>query len=231
MRLLCIAAESNRKGYVLINGRPPSAGELSKVIGATVSEVQMLLDELDHNGVYSKTRHGIIYCRRMIKQVKKRTASAKGGKIGGRVTHEKQKGIFSTQGPTKDTTQAGAQHPMVNPSPIPLPSKKETVVPLAKANGCGHAAAPPPRPKRQPKPPKPDEWKEVYERGREVIGQSAGGQISLLRKLYNQKPHKVMAAIEDAAEHRVPEEWIARLLWNAKDDGRLSGEYIGGVPP
>ena len=74
-----------------------------------------------------------------------------------------------------------------------------------------------------------DPWKAIYARGREVLGPSAGGQITLLRKLYGDKPSKVMAKIEDAAEHRVPMTWLAAFLWSVKDpEGRLSGETIPG---
>lgn len=75
-----------------------------------------------------------------------------------------------------------------------------------------------------------DPWKVVYDRGKEVLGKNAGGQISQLKKLHG-KPHKVMNVIEDAAGQREPAAWVARILWNAKDDGKLSGEYIGQIGP
>lgn len=74
-----------------------------------------------------------------------------------------------------------------------------------------------------------DPWKAVYERGRDVLGQHAGGQITLLRKLFDDNPGKVLAKIEDAAEHRDPPTWLAAFLWTVKDpEGKLSGEYIPG---
>jgi hypothetical protein len=82
-----------------------------------------------------------------------------------------------------------------------------------------------------PKPPKPayDPWIAIYARGKEVLGRSSGGQITLLRKFYDDKPSKVMAKIEDAAEHRVPVTWLAAWLWSVHDpEGKLSGETIPG---
>lgn len=85
-----------------------------------------------------------------------------------------------------------------------------------------------PKKRRGPKPDF-DPWIAIYERGKAVLGRSAGGQITLLRKLYDDKPGKVLAKIEDAAEHRNPVTWLAAYLWSCKDsEGRLSGETIPG---
>ena len=80
-------------------------------------------------------------------------------------------------------------------------------------------------------PPKDDPWKAVYDRGKVILGRESGGIITKLRKLFDDKPRKVLAKLEDAAEQREPLTWITAFLWNCRDDGRLSGEYIGGVPP
>jgi len=82
-----------------------------------------------------------------------------------------------------------------------------------------------------PQMPKHDPWKAVYDRGKQVLGRESGGQITKLRKLYDDKLSKVSAKIEDAAEHREPAKWLAAFLWKVDDGGKLSGEYIGGVPP
>lgn len=76
-----------------------------------------------------------------------------------------------------------------------------------------------------------DPWKAVYDRGKAVLGPNSGGLITNLKKLYDGKISKVMAKIEDANEHRDPIEWLTAFLWKVNDDGKLSGEYIGGVPP
>jgi hypothetical protein len=84
---------------------------------------------------------------------------------------------------------------------------------------------------RAPRAPRPafDPWIAIYARGKAVLGRSAGGQITLLRKLFDDKPSKVMAKIEDAAEHRNPASWLAAYLWSCKDpEGKLSGETIPG---
>ena len=131
-RLLCIAAEAKPKGFVLLGGKKPSVEDLVKIVGGTVSEVEPLVQELCTRGVCSVNRAGVIYCRRMVRDAKKREASAKGGRIGGRVTHGKGVGIFGTQ----DATLDGTQHP------IPFPSHSHKKVSNGKEtfsqNGSGN---------------------------------------------------------------------------------------------
>lgn len=92
-------------------------------------------------------------------------------------------------------------------------SEPEAEVPLAKANGRKPAAI--------------DPWKQVYDRGKEVFGNSAGGIITNLRKTLADKPRKVLAKIEDAAEKRTPIEWINAFLWEYGPPGI----EVGSVSP
>lgn len=104
-------------------------------------------------------------------------------------------------------------------------------VPSPNGEGRLNVAAPQPNGVHA-KPAKPDDpWKAVYDRGKEILGHESGGVITKLRKLFDNKPRKVLAKLEDAAEQREPLTWICAYLWNCKDDGKLAGEYIGGVPP
>lgn len=74
---------------------------------------------------------------------------------------------------------------------------REGTLPLAKANGS-HAPG--------------DPWKEVYDYGKNLLGQSAGGIITNLRKVYDDKPRKVLAKLQDAAEVREPASWLNAFL-------------------
>lgn len=69
------------------------------------------------------------------------------------------------------------------------------------ANGKSHQAA------------KPDLRKQLYDRGKEVFGASAGGIITNVLKAKDNKYPKALALIEDAAEHRDPVSWINAWLW------------------
>lgn len=109
--MLCIAAEGDPIGYLVVKGEPLSPGDLARMTGGDPTEVATLLNELDRNGVLSRDRNGTIYNRRMVREAKKLKASAKGGKKGGKVTYEKQTGIFGTQGVTQEATQGTTQAP------------------------------------------------------------------------------------------------------------------------
>jgi hypothetical protein len=51
--------------------------------GVTETECESLLAELDRNGVFSRTRQGVIYSRRMVRDVKRSKKNREIGKMGG----------------------------------------------------------------------------------------------------------------------------------------------------
>lgn len=77
MRLLCLMAKEG--GYLRINGRPPSLGDLSRVVGHPKEEIQPLLGELERQGVFTRTTSREVFCRRMVKTTSKQGA----GRVGG----------------------------------------------------------------------------------------------------------------------------------------------------
>jgi DNA-binding Lrp family transcriptional regulator len=77
MELIAVAHEATPYGHVLVNGNAPELAALARMVGVSESEMQSLVDELDRNGVFSRTRAGVIYSRRMVKDAKK---SAEGRK-------------------------------------------------------------------------------------------------------------------------------------------------------
>lgn len=92
MRMLCIAAEAEPIGYVVLNGKTLSETDIARLAGADVSEVSTLLNELSGNAVFSRDRNGRIYSRRMVRDAKRSAESRKNGKMGGNPTLGKQKG-------------------------------------------------------------------------------------------------------------------------------------------
>lgn len=110
MRILCAMATSRDPGKYLVGGKPPQPQDYSKLLGVPTDEAMRLVDEIVDKGVCNRDRRGVLYNRRMIRAEKKAKASAKGGKIGGRVTYEKQTGIFSTQGGTQHPARASHSH-------------------------------------------------------------------------------------------------------------------------
>lgn len=77
IELIAVAHEATPYGHVLVNGNAPDIAALARMVGVSESEMLSLVDELDRNGVFSRTRSGVIYSRRMIRDAKK---SAEGRK-------------------------------------------------------------------------------------------------------------------------------------------------------
>jgi len=77
MRLICLAHFAKPYGHVLIGGKIPTAGQLARVVGGAETEVQSLLDELENQGVFERSRAGGIQSRRMMRDA---AASEKGRK-------------------------------------------------------------------------------------------------------------------------------------------------------
>lgn len=69
IKMLGLMHASPQRGYLLkANGEPYTESELvTCVAGASLERVRTALFELGANGVYSKTRNGHIYCRKIVK--------------------------------------------------------------------------------------------------------------------------------------------------------------------
>lgn len=83
MDMLCLAAEADPIGYVIVGQRPATATDLARLTGASESEVESLLTELDRNGVFSRDRKARIYCRRMVRDARVSADARKAGLEGG----------------------------------------------------------------------------------------------------------------------------------------------------
>jgi hypothetical protein len=75
--MLCLMHESDRRGYLQLNGKPIDATLLARMTGGLPDEVSRLLQELEDSGVFSRTTHGMIYNRRMADKEKERKAAAR----------------------------------------------------------------------------------------------------------------------------------------------------------
>lgn len=93
MRMLCIAAEADRVGYVEISGHPLSPGDISHEVREPIKIVRTMIAELEKAGVFSRDRDGTIFCRRMVKAERRRLHGVHFGKIGAlasKLAHEKR---------------------------------------------------------------------------------------------------------------------------------------------
>ena len=95
MRMLCVAAHHDPIGFVCISGRPLAVTDLARLASGTETEADALVQELDRNGVFSRDRHGRIYCRRMVKEARVNATARNNGKKGGNPNLCKGAGISS----------------------------------------------------------------------------------------------------------------------------------------
>lgn len=71
MEMICLMHEADPYGHLVVNGNPVTDMQLALLTGADVSTVQRLKSELETNGVFSISKKGIIYSRRMTRDEKK----------------------------------------------------------------------------------------------------------------------------------------------------------------
>ncbi len=70
--MLGLMAHSVRHGYLCkMNSPDPMPPEdLAKILGQPIEEIKSLLQDLERNGVFSKTSDGFVYSRRLLKDAK-----------------------------------------------------------------------------------------------------------------------------------------------------------------
>ena len=82
MRMLCVCARHEPKGYLAINGNPLVVEDIARLAGVAETEAGILMEELDRNGVFSRNRSGCIYSRRMVRDEKRSKEGRKWKKQG-----------------------------------------------------------------------------------------------------------------------------------------------------
>lgn len=104
MEMLCIAHESERYGYLSINGKPMTPAQLARIVGETPALVNKLLREIEDAGVLSRTADGIIFSRRMIRDEELRNIRTANGIKG--AEHGKKGASHGAKGgrPRKEIT-------------------------------------------------------------------------------------------------------------------------------
>lgn len=83
IEMLGIMHDSAQYGHLLVAGRSPTDAQLAVLVGAPSDQIPELLGELDAAGVFSRTREGVIYSRKMTRMMKKAAELKKAGQKGG----------------------------------------------------------------------------------------------------------------------------------------------------
>lgn len=93
IELISIMHEASPYGHLLVSGLAPTDTQLAVLVGASSDQIPGLVGELEAAGVFSRTREGVIYSRRMTRAAKKSAIARKNGKNGGNPALRKQTGI------------------------------------------------------------------------------------------------------------------------------------------
>lgn len=97
MEMLALMHRADPYGHLLVNGMKPSDVQLAALARASADQIRELTQELESAGVFSRTRTGTIYSRRMTHDDKKRD----NGRNGASVTLEETEGISGSGTPQK----------------------------------------------------------------------------------------------------------------------------------
>src|SRR6202035_2711308 len=81
--LMTYMHESEPYGHLLIAGRPPAINTIALHLARPAAEVKRAMEELEANGVFSKTGDGIIFSRRMVRDFQKAERDKAFGREGG----------------------------------------------------------------------------------------------------------------------------------------------------
>lgn len=141
MEMLCLAAQGDDYGYLRINGVVLTPSKIGSQTGQNWRTIQKLLAELRTHGVFSETPQGVIYCRRMVREMEHWQRSREAGKKGGNPAITERR-----DGPPEDEdvsevaekepseTLKGTLNPFSSePLRVPLtPTLKGTLNPLRK---------------------------------------------------------------------------------------------------
>ncbi len=83
VNLMCLMHQSEKYGFLLINGRIPLPKEVSHLLRLHHKTYQARLIELILNGVLYEDENKAIYCKRMVKDEHIRQVRREAGKLGG----------------------------------------------------------------------------------------------------------------------------------------------------
>lgn len=80
---LCLMHEAEPYGHLIVRGTPLEVPVLAAIVGVSEQQVRACLHELEEAGALTRNKDGIVLCRRMVRDAKKRNRDKNNGKKGG----------------------------------------------------------------------------------------------------------------------------------------------------
>jgi hypothetical protein len=114
--MICFMHEGSPYGHLKVNHKVIHPVNLASMVGATLSQVEGWLNELQEAGVYDLTNDGVIYSRRMIRDENLRNMRAAAGKLGGnpaltkhdKVNHEVESKVKQNPTPSSSSSSSSS---------------------------------------------------------------------------------------------------------------------------
>lgn len=93
IEMIALMHQANPYGHLLVSGLSPTDTQLAALVGCPPDQITHLVGELETAGVFSRTRSGVIYSRKMTRMQKKAATARNNGRKGGNPTLGKQTDI------------------------------------------------------------------------------------------------------------------------------------------
>ena len=119
LRMLIVMHDSDTYGYLVINGSPMDSAMVARRCGCSLKQYEAVVTELDEAGILSRTKAGIIYSRRMVRDAEERAANAE------RQRKFKAKNSGNGEGNGKVTPRSQKSNTSSSSSSSPSPSGKK----------------------------------------------------------------------------------------------------------
>ena len=113
MECLCIMHEAEPYGHLMVRGTPLETPALAAIASAPEQSIRSCLHELEEAGVLSRNKDGVVICRRMVRDAKKRERDKNNGKKGGNPVLKTQVAsnvyVLGVNPPVKAEVKAGVK--------------------------------------------------------------------------------------------------------------------------
>ncbi len=83
MDILSLLHDGDPYGHLAVNGKERSIESVARIIGTTPKILKPLIDEMEENGLFSRSEEGVIFSRRMVRENYLRKVRGGGGFKGG----------------------------------------------------------------------------------------------------------------------------------------------------
>lgn len=91
IEMICLMHEATPYGHLLIHGQSPNEAQLASLTGIPSADLPDMIAELERMGVFSRTREGVIYSRKLVRMASTSAKARKNGKLGGNPTLGKER--------------------------------------------------------------------------------------------------------------------------------------------